>query len=394
MVKKKNNTNSFYVRDKKYNAHMADNGNYYIQADFGKDENGKRIRKKVTAKSLNELSKKVEELIIELESNHGDNITLINAFESYINTHASLAYNTLNSYRNTIKYHFKELHDKPIRKITKADLMQAINTETARYAKTTIVREFTVLCVVLTYFEVPVLTPKNMKELKGYVNKSTYTNKGRKKDFDNLPTALDVVEWLKADTTKYKDRTAVCVLLGLHSLRIEEVRGLKFSDVIKEKNGNCYVNIHATKTCIRGKDCYREGTKNKFSTRKILIDSRLYDMIHSIEHKADDDFLITICAWQYSSCIKQLGIKNDYDWITAHKLRHIFKSDNKDCICARAIGGWSLGRGVSETVYTHVRQNERDKLTKDYSGKLLDCYFDTEKDSCERNITWTVNKAV
>ena len=272
--------------------------------------------------------------------------------------------------------------------------MQAINTETARYAKTTIVREFTVLCVVLTYFEVPVLTPKNIKELKGYVNKATYTNKGRKKDFENLPTALDIVEWLKADTTEYKERTAVCVLLGLHSLRIEEVRGLKFKDVIKDDNGNCYVNIHATKTCISGKDHYREETKNKYSTRKILIDSRLYDMIHSIEHKSDDDFLISICAWQFGHCIKQLAINNGYEWITSHILRHIFKSDNEDNTMAKAVGGWSFGNDVAEKVYTHARKNKKDELTKEYSGKLLDCYFDTEKDSCERNITWTVNKVV
>ncbi|ADU22950.1 site-specific integrase [Ruminococcus albus] len=395
MAKKKSNTNCFYVGDRQFNAHIADNGNYYIQADFGKDESGKRIRKKVTAKSLNELSKKVEELIIELESNHGDNITLVNAFESYINTHASLAYNTLNSYRNTIKYYFKELQNKPIRQITKSDLMQAINTDIAKgCAKTTMKREFTVLCVVLNYFEVPALTPKVQKELKSYVNNATYIGKGRKKDFENLPTALDVVEWLKADTTKYKDRTAVCVLLGLHSLRVEEVRGLKFKDVIKEKNGNCYVNIHATKTCIRGKDHFREETKNEYSTRRFLIDNRLYDMIHSIEHKSDDDFVISICNWQYGSCIKQLAIKNGYDWITAHILRHIFISDNKDCTIAEIVGGWSLKGGVSKTVYTHARHEEKEKLTKEYSGKLLDCYFDTEKDSCERNITWTVNKAV
>ena len=395
MAKKKSNTNCFYVGDRQFNAHIANNGNYYIQADFGKDESGNRIRKKVTAKSISELSKKVKELIIELESNHGDNITLINAFESYINSHSSLAYNTLDSYRKTIKYYFKELRNKPIRQITKNDLMQAINTDIAAgKAKTTMKREFTVLCVVFNYFEVPVLTPKVQKELKSYVNNATYISKGRKKDFDNLPTALDVVEWLKADTTTYKDRTAVCVLLGLHSLRVEEVRGLKFKDVIKDDNGNCYVDIHATKTCISGKDHYREETKTEDSTRKFLIDSRLYNMIHSIEHKTDDDFVITIGAWQYNSCVKQLAIKNGYDWITSHKFRHIFMSDNKDCTVAEVVAGWSVKGGVSKTVYTHARQEEKDKLTKAWSGKLLDCYFDTEKDSCERNITWTVNKAV
>lgn len=209
-----------------------------------------------------------------------------------------------------------------------------------------------------------------------------------------MPTALDVVEWLKADTKAYKDRTAICVLLGLHGLRIEEVRGLKFKNVIKENSGNCYVIIQDTKTCISGKDHYRNKTKTEDSTRKFLIDSRLYNMIHSIEHKSDDDFLISIGAWQYSSCIKQLAIENGYDWITSHKLRHIFKSDNKDKTASKVVGGWSLKGGVSETVYTHITQNEKDEFMKEWSGKLLDCYFDTEKDSCERNITWTVNKAV
>ena len=247
--------------------------------------------------------------------------------------------------------------------------------------------------IVCDYFEVP-LSPKAKRELKSYINNATFANKGRKKDFENLPTALDVIEWLQDDTTEYKERTAICVLLGLHSLRIEEVRGLKFSDVVKESTGNCYLYIHATKTCVNGKDYFREGTKTKGSTRKILIDSRLYDMIQSIEHNTSNDFVIAIHAKQYNYCIKQLGIKNGYDWITPHKLRHIFKTDNKDSITARVVGGWSLMGGVSETVYTHVRQNEKDDLMKVYSGSLLDCYFDSDKDSDRPTITITVGKAV
>ena len=44
------------------------------------------------------------------------------------------------------------------------------------------------------------------------------------------------------------------------------------------------------------------------------------------------------------------------DWITPHKLRHIFKTSNLNNDTATATGGWTIGSNVADTVYTHISQ--------------------------------------
>ena len=71
----------------------------------------------------------------------------------------------------------------------------------------------------------------------------------------------------------------------------------------------------------------KPSTKTEASSRKILIDHRLYDMIHAQPHKSDDEFIIKETYPTYCNHIKAVMKDNGHPELTPHKLRHIFKSD-------------------------------------------------------------------
>lgn len=375
MANKKRKTEKIYVAGKEYSVRISPNGNRYVQGSFGYDEAGKRIRRKFTAETREELEMAIQRFIDELDGKSGANITFYNAFKFYIETRINLEDTSKINYSTILRTRFKCLHDKPVAMITRVDLFGAINEEvrTSNPAQNTLVNATCYLCTVLEEFEAPVMTRKMRKDIMSYVKNATKKNKERKNDWDNLPTAVEVARWAGANRRRHADRTAIAILLDLHSLRTEETRGLRYKDVY-EKDGLYYLNIYATRVFINNRDYIKNSTKTADSTRRILIDRRLYELIHSQPHASNEEFIILEKYPTYKYRIMILMKEHGFDYITPHKLRHIFASDNKDSTVAKAVGGWSPNGGIAETVYTHVRQSEKDELMAEYSKKLLDAY--------------------
>lgn len=388
-TKKKKNNEYIYIGKRTFTVFEAPSGNKYIQAKFGTKPDGKPLIKKITAPTRQELEQAIKDYIAEIEGISGANITYYNAAMTYIETRQGLEFSTRTNYDRTARLRFKCLHSIPIRKITKNDLYNAVNEEIAsgKVGQTSLLNAVTYLCTVLEDNEAPVMTRKMRKDILRYARSATKNIKKRKVGWSELPTAKDVAGWAARNTRSAAASTAISILLDLHSLRSEETRGLKYRDVF-EQNGKCYIYVWQTKTCINNVDIHKPSTKTEASTRKILIDRRLYDMIHAQPHKSDDEFIIKETYPTYCNHIKAVMKDNGHPELTPHKLRHIFKSDNKrDNVVAIAVGGWCSGtnadggdrseNGVSETVYTHVRQCEMDELMEKYSKELLDAYDGT-----------------
>lgn len=349
---------------------------------FGKAADGTYIKRKFEADTLTELQTAVEDFINELNGKAGTNLTFYNACLQYIELR-EIKQTTKVSYIDHARSIFTTLHDKPIKKLTKFDFYNAITEEAKQKnpAQSTMKQNIKFLCMVCTMFDVPAMTPKLKKDLQEQGARKTQCNKGRKSryDWNNAPSACEVAKW--AGETDTDDRTAISILLGLHSLRGEETRGLKFKEVFME-NGNCYVNIRRT----RIKNIEQESTKNKGSERKILIDPRLYNMIRSLPHKSEDEYIIDITYYLFEKCINQVIHSHTVNghstaWITPHILRHLYMTENAGNLVAEAVGGWSTGGGkddnsVAKRKYTHIAeiQARRDELMLEYSKKLLDSY--------------------
>lgn len=396
--KKRKKSEYFYIDGKKepITVHLSANGKIYFQTTFC--GNSKRIKK--TADTLEELKAKAIECLEEAMGKSGNTITYYNACLEYIRIRSGLAKSSLLNYMFLAENRFKCLHNKPIKKLTRTDFYEAINSE-KHLAKSTLLKAVDFMIYVCNEFDVPALNINLIREIKRYAVNASQNNsvKRHKEDWENAPTAVEIARWAGENTKKTAERTALTILLDLHSLRTEETRGLQFRDVI-EQNGNCYLIICRTRTymCEVG-DIYREATKTEGSTRKILIDRRLYNMIRELPHETEMDFVVNLSYRAYERHIIDLMELHGFRWITPHKLRHIFKTDNKDSTVAKAIGGWSLGPEICERTYTHPRINEKDELMKVYSKRLLDSYYGLPDDNIilsevkqsEPNITVTVN---
>lgn len=339
---------------------------------------GGRHRKKFTAPTTAELQAAVTAYLKGEEEKHGEGLTFLNACIEYVDLRAGLAESTLTQKRMLIRNRFKSLHSKPIMKLTKQDIYSAVTEEATvnHLAKSTLQTALVFMISVLTEYEAPVLTMKLKRDIMRYAASATAENKGRKdpENWENAPTAVEVAKWASENTRRTVTRTAISILLDLHSLRSEETRGLQYRDVI-EQDGKCYLNICRTRTCMCSKDIYREATKTDGSRRKVLIDRRLYDMIHAQPHQSEDEFVIDVCRSVYALGIQRVMKDHGADWITPHDLRHIFKTSNLNNDIAT--GGWSIGGSVAEKVYTHITQKDKDSFMTEYSRSLLDAYCGT-----------------
>lgn len=380
-----------------YKVTVEKSGNKSVRIPIEDTSNdGGRHRKKFTAPTLKALQATVDVYLTEQDSKQGENMTYYNACLSYIETRAALAPKTRINYTYIANNKLKSLHSKPVMKLTKADIMNAINEEAENTAPDSMKLIITFLCEVLIDFEVPLMTEKLRKYLHQYGKNATRGNKGYNSDDDwsNAPSPFDIARWAGEDTSTVADRTAISILLDLHSLRSEETRGLRYGEVV-EDNGRCYVNIVRTRT-VHGRDIEQETTKTEGSTRRILIDRRLYDLIHAQPHQSEDDYIINVSYVAYSNNIKRVIHAHTINghslkWITAHKLRHIFKTAHIGNRVADEVGGWSnKGKSVVVRDYEHVTPEMMDKFMTEYSGRLLDAY----EGITEPNITVTATAAV
>ena len=363
------------------------------QVSFGKNSTGKMIVKQFTAATTAEVIRAIEEYQAELDGKSGSNITFRNACLAYISRKV-LKPTTANNYNDISNNRFKSLHDKPIMKLTALDIENSINEEADNgIAPKTLDHALSFLGAVMYDFEVPMFTPKMKKRLKAHAKRATAKNasKSRKKKKEQFrkyaPTAQQIAQWAGENTKPTATRTAISILLDLHSLRSEETRGLQYREVFRDPDGKCYIHICRTRTVVRSKDVCQESTKTEDSERIILIDPRLYTMIHAQPHKSEDEYIINVCYSVYAHDIKEVIRPHEInghllDWVSPHDLRAVFISTHKDCRAAKDIGGWvPKNADTAEKDYMYSAQPEMDTLMTEYSKSLLDAYYGTPDDN-------------
>lgn len=174
------------------------------------------------------------------------------------------------------------------------------------------------------------------------------------------------------------DLEVPCLLAMWHSLRISEIRGLKYSDVYASQN-TYLMSIHRTKIYLDGKDIIRDKTKTKNSKRVLVISSYLYNMIMSLPHDSEDDFIITSgYNYIYKKFKKCWANSKKYKGMTFHKLRHIFASTLNDLGIdddyIQKLGGWS-NPYIMKSVYTQTNEDKE----KEFQQKIDDYYINIIK---------------
>ena len=232
--------------------------------------------------------------------------------------------------------------------------------------------------------EAKTLSSKSLKDAKcliisalrlyGFNTAFNVTLPPKVKKHKNIPSAPEVMKIIKGTPVELP-----CLLAMWLSLRMSEVRGLKFKDL---ENG--VLHIQRSKLVVGGKDVVREVNKTESSTRSIALPEYLVSLIESVPHKSDDEFIIKDGYYGLLGKYKRLMKSNGLD-TRFHDLRAV----NASVMLLLGIpdkyamerGGWSTP-SVLKSVYQHTFSDERklvDKRIDDYFNSLIvDTTVDTQ----------------
>ena len=271
----------------------------------------------------------------------------------YIETRRSVIEGTtLCSYNQVLQHRFQDIMDVPLIKLRPMQIQQSVNLEAQQVSPKTLKNAYGLLRSVLKMYDVDI----NLNNIK--------LPKVRRKEKE-LPTFETLFPIIKGTSVELP-----VLLAAWLSLRIGEVIGLKFKDVDMNKR-----TVMVRRTIINTEDGakVREGCKTEKSTRRLELPKYIFDLITSIPHESDDEFIIKLTSKAFYNRFRRLMEKHDIH-ITFHDLRHLNASimlmlgvPNKYA-CER--GGWSTDN-VLKSVYQQTFSSERKKI-----DKLIDGYFD------------------
>ena len=344
-------------KNKKRMPGQLSSGKFRKQLFIGYDNNGKRIVKSFLAKTWWE----AEKMAADYKARHGvgidpDELTVAAALEKYINSRKDIiAPSTLNGYNIILNNRLQSIMLTKISELKILDVQAAVNADYRDKGS----------------------SRKTLKSALSLINSALVAQgydyhlckritipaaKAVKKE---LPSAKEVINAIKG--TEFE---LPCLLAMWLSLRVSEVRGLKYSDISKDCS---HITVCRTRVYLGvEKDEKRDVTKNKGSNRTISLPPYLYKMIMAQPHNSSDDYIVDRSYNQVSQNFHRYMARNGIV-ITFHQLRHLFATSANDLGVAdeyiQKLGGWA-SNNILKQVYTHTT-----KPLEDRYQQMIDDYF-------------------
>lgn len=284
-------------------------------------------------------------------------LTVEQAFSDYIDSRDNiLSPSTIKGYNIIKNARLQLVMDIPIFKLTLNDVQKAVNHDSERLCRKSIKSAISLLNTVLEINGVEL----DLKKISVPQN--------RPKKF-NIPSADAVLKVIIGS-----DLELPCLLAMWLSLRISEVRGLKFKDISKDGK---YISVCRSKIYLGNKDVLREQNKTEESTRTNLLPPYILELIKKVPHQSDNDFIVDLKYEYIRKHFKKLMNDNGFE-ITFHKLRHIFATTLNDLGVPseyiQKLGGWSTDN-VMKSVYTHTtnsKENEFQSIIDNFFTSVID----------------------
>jgi len=318
-------------------------GNHRIQVYYGKDKNGKKLFKSFTAPTEWEVLKAVEDFRSKNAIGVDDpaDLTVEGAILRYIGSRSNiLSPSSLRSYDLISRTRLQLISKHKIGKLTLIDIQSAVNEDAARLSRKSI-RE----AVALLYSA----AAANGVDLRRLGKVSLPMHKKHIKELMPVEHLIPLIVGTKLELP--------CLLAMWLSLRISEVRGLKFSDISEDGK---YITVQRERVYCDGKDYVREINKTVESTRKNALPTYILDLINAVPHDSCDDFIITLGYNNIYKSFKRLMIKHGSS-MTFHDLRHEFATTLNDLEIPSAyiqkLGGWNTDN-IMKSVYTHTTRTK------------------------------------
>ncbi len=286
-------------------------------------------------------------------------ITLTAAIDKYIDLRRSaLSPSTIRGYRTIQKSRFQSIMNLPLATLNKNKLQSAINSESKKYKAKTLQNSWRFIASVI-------------KEETGDIY-----NLSLPQVIPNERPFL-APDQIQAFLTAIRDTDIeIPALLGLWSLRLSEILGLKWSSVdlnnrtIRIENTMVPNEYHKLEQ--------KQTTKNISSRRVIPIVDRLAELME-MQPKTSE----YVCSKSRNTLRKKINAickQNNLPEIGVHGLRHSFASLayylNVPEKVAMRIGGWT-NDATMRKIYTHISNTQFNNET----SKMLD-FFNIQKQDC------------
>lgn len=332
MARKKVGKNIYFDEEKKL---------YYVYMDYGKDENGKRIRRQPTFKTKSEANKALKEF--EANKTKGTLVKpkseTVGEWLTYWLT--SIASNsceesTLYGYKNIVNRHIiPSLGEIPLQKIKPQQIQNyyndKLNDEESPLSENTVRKHHALL---KTAFQVAVQQDMLISNPLDKVIKPKYI-----RPEINVYNAEEMKKLFKA--TEGTRLEVVIWILGMTGIRRSELCGLKWNNI---DFNNKIISIKNTRINVGTKIIEKNRTKNISSTRKISISDELIDVLNKErqsqsenkellgKHYIDNDYVIVMENGKpyrpnyLSELFTKFINNNNLPPITLHGLRHSLAS--------------------------------------------------------------------
>lgn len=319
-------------------------GNWRCRAYIGRDETGKDRYKSFTAPTKKQAEALAAAYALHKKSEKTVEITVGQAIDKYIESKENvLSPTTIDSYKRVRRNCLQSIIDTPVSKLTSNDMQIAVNLDSSRLSPKTVRNAygFFTSAVKMFYpdFRVKVTLPAKQNKIK------------------ELPEASEIMKAVKSTEIELP-----CMLALWLSLRMSEVRGIRYKDI----SGNV-LTVRETVVTIDGKHIQKNQTKTFKSTRQLNVPEYILHLIESSkpEDSSPDDFVIKMTGQSIYKRFVRILEKNHLPHITFHDLRHL----NASVMLMLGIpdkyamerGGWSSNYTL-QNVYQHTFSAERQKV--------------------------------
>ena len=311
-----------------YTIKQTPSGNWRTQVRYT-DEYGNSKRRSITAPTQWEVMKLADEFRKGIAT-ETKRITVKQAIQDYIdNRRHTRSVATIYGYENIARNRLQIIMNKDIHELTKADINRAIDMDAARGLGYKSLKEAVALLK-------SALDEKNVSipSSKKFALPQKPPQKG---ELPDLRLILSIIIGSSVELP--------CMLsLWCGGMRISEVRGLQYKDVLEDGEGRHYLYINRSKICVNGHDYVRDINKTELSTRTVPLPDYLYKQIAEKPHDSDEDFIIdesyTAIQRRYDRLLRKHGIH-----MTLHELRAQFATAMNelgvDKKVLQTMGGWA-----------------------------------------------------
>lgn len=268
-------------------------------------------------------------------------LTWTSAIDRYISDRSeSLSPETIRGYRIIQRNRFQDVL--PCSMSIPVNWQNEINKALSQYADKTVINSWGLMTAIMKAngLQVPdVLFP---------------TDKSDEREFLDPQQIICFCDAIKGDSCE------IAMLLGLHSLRMSEIKALRMPENFDLDKGLIFVSGAVVRD-ENNKSVFKDRNKTKASRRPIpIMIPRLHELL--LKKKNDCGIVVTQLPSTINKHIHKISEKYKLPSITAHCLRHSFASLGYHLRLSEFevmdMGGWSNNE-IVHSIYLHLAQRDR-----------------------------------